>query len=290
MTRREALKQTGLIAALMQVGWFESHAASRSSFLHIGACDWSIGKSSDITAFEVAHAIGLEGIQVNLGSLANNLHLRSTEMQQAYIRASKQHKVKISSLAIGELNQVPYKSDPRTDQWVSDSIDVAEALNVKTILLAFFVKNDLRNDVPGRQEVIRKLKVVAPKAEWAGVTLGIESYLTAEEHMDIIQQVGSPAIKVFYDFRNAADAGHDVIKEIKWLGKDIICELHIKENGYLLGQGTMDWQKIFETLHSIGYKGDGWMQIEWAFPEHANIISSYRSNLSYLKNISSKTS
>ncbi|MGB2732272.1 MAG: TIM barrel protein, partial [Saprospiraceae bacterium] len=163
--------------------------------------------------------------------------------------------------------------------------DVAQALKVKTILLAFFVKNDLRNDDAGKKEVIRRLKLVAPKAEKAGVTLGLETYLSAEEHMDIIQQVGSSAIKVFYDFRNAADAGYDIIQELKWLGKDNICELHMKENGFLLGQGTMDWTRICETLLNMNYKGDGWMQIEWAMPKGADIVQSYQHNLHFLRSM-----
>lgn len=283
MTRRELIKKSGLCAALLHSGLIDLSAQDKKTDLKIGACDWSIGKSADVTGIELAHRIGLSGIQVNLGNLSNNLHLRDSSVQQAYLQASKKYKVKISSLAIGELNQIPYKSDPRTDQWVSDSIEVAQVFKVKTVLLAFFSKNELRNDEVGKKEVVRKLKAVAPKAEKAGVTLGIESYLTAEEHMDIIQQVGSPAIKVFYDFRNAADAGNDVIKEIKWLGRDAICELHMKENGVLLGQGTMDWQKISATLIEMDFKGDGWMQIEWSLPKDADVISSYQSNMQFLK-------
>jgi sugar phosphate isomerase/epimerase len=83
--------------------------------------------------------------------------------------------------------------------------------------------------------------------------------------VDIIQKVGSNALKVYYDFRNSADAGYDVIKEIKFLGKEAICELHIKENGFLLGKGTLDWRRIGETLMEMGYVGDGWMQIEVLF-------------------------
>ena len=173
----------------------------------------------------------------------------------------------------------------RTEQWVSDSIDVAKNLGVTVILLAFFNKNDLRNDAVGKQEVISRLKKVASKAERNGITLGIESYLSAEELTDIIQQVGSKSIKVYYDFRNSADAGYDVIREIKLLGKDAICELHMKENGFLLGQGTMDWKKIGETLMSMDYYGDGWMQIEWASPKDADIIQSYQHNLKFLQDI-----
>lgn len=285
MTRRELIKRSALFAALIETGFAKDFPFDKKSFLKIGACDWSIGKSADVAALALADQIGLDGIQVNLGNVKNNLHIRNPEVQQVYLDTLKKYKVKIASLAIGELNQIPYKSDPRTIEWVSDSIDVARAFNVKTVLLAFFVNNDLRNDDIGKKEVIKRLKNIAPKAEKAGITLGIESYLTAEEHMDIIQQVGSSAIKVFYDFRNAADAGNDVIKEIKWLGKDMICELHIKENGFLLGSGTMDWKKIFDTLMNMHYHGDGWMQIEWALPKGGDIVQSYQHNIRFIKEL-----
>ena len=283
ITRRDLLKHSAVMAALLNTGLLSSSFSERKKKMLIGACDWSIGKSADVAAIELAKRIGLDGIQVNLGSEENNLHLRQPAIQQAYLKASKKWNVKLASLAIGELNNVPYKSDPRTEQWVWDSIDVARALDVTVVLLAFFAKNDLRNDDAGKAEVVRRLKQVAPKAEKSGVILGIESYLSAEEHMDIIERVGSKNVKVYYDFRNATDAGYDVIKEIKWLGKDAICEIHMKENGHLLGKGTLDWQKISDTLAEINYRGDGWMQIEWSSPKDADIVESYKHNLQFLK-------
>lgn len=283
LTRRTALKQVAALSGLALTG-FKASSAVRTK-LSIGACDWSLGKSSDIGAFAVAKEIGLAGIQVNLGSLANNMHVREAEVQKRYLQESKTTGVKIASLAIGELNRVPYKSDPRTDEWVWDAVDVASNFSVPVILLAFFAENDLRGDEQGKREVIRKLKQVAPKAEKHRIILGIESYLTAEEHMDIIQKVGSKNVQVYYDFRNAADAGNDVIREIKWLGRDVICELHMKENGSLLNGGTMDWPRIAEVLMEIDYRGDGWMQIEGARPKDADIVYAYRQNLSYLKNL-----
>ena len=284
ISRRSLLKGAG---ALFLLNSFAGHTlfGATSRQIRISACDWSIGKSSDLGAFDVAKEIGLEGIQVNLGSAMNNLHLRDVARQQLYLNKSKESGVKISSLAIAELNNVPYKEDPQTEAWVSDSIDVAKNLGVSVILLAFFHKNDLRGDAKGKQEVIRRLKGVAGKAERMGITLGIESYLSAEELVDIIQQVGSKSVKVYYDFRNSADAGYDVIREIKFLGKDAICELHMKENGFLLGKGTLDWKLIGETLMKMDYVGDGWMQIEGATPKGADIVDTYRSNLKFLKDI-----
>ncbi|HZK64761.1 MAG TPA: sugar phosphate isomerase/epimerase family protein [Puia sp.] len=284
MKRRDAIRNSALMAAMINTGFITNLMAKRSGTkIRIGACDWSLGMDSNPAAFDLAKQIGLAGVQVNLGSLKNNLHLREKSVQETYLQISKRTDVAIAGLAIGELNNVPYKSDARTDQWVSDSMDVASALGVKVILLAFFSRNDLRNDEPGKKEVIRKLKLLALKAEKLGVILGIESYLSAEELMDIIQQIGSKNVKVFYDFRNAADAGYDVIREIKWLGKNNICELHMKENGQLLGKGTMDWEKICNTLIEMDYYGDGWMQIEWAMPQDADLIKSYRNNMQFLQ-------
>lgn len=283
LTRRDLLKHAAVLTGITLSAGDASAGVKKKRGMRIGACDWSIGKSSDIGAFALAQQIGLDGIQVNLGSDDNNMHMRESDRQRAYIDESKRTGVRIASLAIGELNRVPYKSEPRTDEWVWDAVDVAHNLDVSVILLAFFAKNDLRGDEAGEREVIRKLKVVAPKAEKQGVILGIESYLSAEEHMEIIQQVGSKNLKVYYDFRNSADAGYDVIKEIKWLGKDMICELHMKENGFRLGEGTMDWKKISGTLMEMEYYGDGWMQIESANPKGADVTESYRHNLAFLR-------
>lgn len=283
LTRRTLLKQLASASGLAVGLPAMAGGATARLNLKIGACDWSIGKTSNIEAFKVAKEIGLDGIQVSLGSDANNMHMRETERQRAYLEESKNTGVKIASLAIGELNRVPYKSEPRTEEWVWDAVDVARNLRVSVILLAFFDKNDLRGDDKGKSEVVRRLKMVAPKAEKNGIILGIESWLSAEEHMDIIEKVGSKSIKVYYDFRNSADAGHDVIKELQFLGKDMICELHMKENGFLLGQSTMDWSRVAETLEKINYRGDGWMQIEGARPKGAEIVPSYKHNLQYLK-------
>ncbi|MES2797152.1 MAG: sugar phosphate isomerase/epimerase family protein, partial [Bacteroidota bacterium] len=271
MNRRifiERLSALGLLP-LQTIAEFENFTLNERK---IGACDWSLGQNSQPASFDIAKAIGLSGVQVNLGNVGNNLHLRQENIQKLFKEKSKETGVKITSLAIGELNNVPYKSDNRTDEWVADSIEVAKNLNVKVILLAFFVKNDLRNDPKGIETVIAKLKEVAPIAEKKGITLGIESYLTAEEHLSIMEKVGSKAIKVYYDFRNAQDAGNDIFKEIKLLGNENICELHFKENGKFLGTGDVEWQKVAIKLDEIGFAKNKWKQIEWSLPTNYDYV------------------
>lgn len=280
ISRRDLLLQGLLLATAGKLG-----AMTPKKSLKIGACDWSLGMNSDIRAFEIAKNIGLDGLMIDVGSPENNLHLRQKELQEQYKKESARTGIAISSVAMGTMNNHPYKSDARTDEWVSDTIDVAKNLGAPVILLAFFHKGDLRNDEKGIQEVIRKLKAVAPKAEKCGVILGIESYLNGADHVRIMEAVGSKNVKVYMDFRNTADAGFDVMKELKVIGVENICELHMKENGALLGKGTLPWKEIAGYLKEKNYYGDGWMQIESSNPEGADVTTNYKQNLNFLRGL-----
>jgi L-ribulose-5-phosphate 3-epimerase len=263
----------------MGVNITEKSVSPNNSF-KIGACDWSLGKMANPGCFAVAKEIGLDGVQVSLGTAGNNMHLRQKDIQEKYLAESKKHGVEIASLGIAELNSIPYKSDPRTEQWVADSIDVCKALNIKVVLLAFFGKGDLRGDAKGIEEVVRRLKRVAPIAEKGGVILGIESYLSAWEHMDIIQKVGSKSVQVYYDVSNSHKQGYDIYEEIRFLGSNI-CEFHAKDYSYLFGKGKVNFPAVRLAMDDIGYRG--WIQIEGAKP--LGLVKSYRYNLSYLKKV-----
>ncbi len=283
-SRREMVRQSAQAAAWLALGATCAPllAAPAKRRFKLGACDWSIGKMGDPAAFEVARQIGLDGVQVSLGTVTDDMHLRQLAVQQQYKDAARQSGLEVASLAIGELNSVPYKSDPRTEQWVSDSIDVCKALGVRVVLLAFFGNDDLRDDPAGVDEVVRRLKAVAPKAEKAGVILGIESWLSAAQHLAILDRVGSKAVQVYYDVCNSNDRGYDIYKEIRLLGKRI-CEFHAKENGALLGQGKVDFHKVRAALDDIDYRG--WLQIEGAVPEGKSMLESYQANCKFMREI-----
>ena len=232
--------------------------AERRGF-KIGVCDWTIGKRADPASFEIAKRIGLDGVQVAFGRGQDELPLFSPDLQRQILTAAKKHDMEIASLALGVLNSVPYKSDPRAERWVEQSIDVCKTMGTNVVLLAFFSKGDLRNDEKGTDVVVQRLKKVAPKAEKAGVVFGIESMLSAQQHMDIIDRVGSPAVKVYYDVANSHKAGYNIYKEIRQLGR-LICEWHAKDNDDLYGKGSIDFEEVRRAMDDAGYRG--WIVME----------------------------
>jgi L-ribulose-5-phosphate 3-epimerase len=225
----------------------------------LGVCDWTIGKTADPDSFELAKRIGLDGVQVDFGRGDNRLPLFDEELQDNILKEARRHKMEIASLAMGVLNDVPYKSDMRAERWVRQGIRVAEAMGVKVILLAFFGEGDLKNDPQGVNNVVQRLRQVSTDAEMAGVTLGIESWLGAEQHIDIIERVGSPAVKVYYDVANSHKAGYDIYKEIRQLGSQI-CEFHLKDYDDLYGKGSIDFEEVRRAIDDIGYRG--WLVME----------------------------
>lgn len=281
LTRREALTALTMGGLALRATPIKAAATG----FKIGVCDWQINKRSDPAALEVAEKIGLDGVMVDIGGLKNDLHLRRPEIQKSYQDAVRQTGVVVSSLALGLLNDIPLKSDPRAEQWVADSVDVCKAMNLKVVLVPFFGNGDLKGDKAGTDAVVAAFKRLAPKAEKADVTLGIESWLSADQHVDILDRVGSAAVRVYYDMGNSQYAGWDVCKEIRFLGKRI-CEFHAKDYDDLFGKGSMNFHAVRRAMDDIDYRG--WMQIE-GVKRTLGVEESVRYDLNYLRGIFPRT-
>jgi sugar phosphate isomerase/epimerase len=255
-------------------------AAPRSRWFKIGGCEWMLGKCAP-SSLEVAKRIGLDGIQLGMGTGADGVDLRRPEVQQAYLKAAKATGLEISSASLSWTNAMPLKSDPRSAQWLADSIDAGKALGLPLIMPACFGPGDL--DMAKAQEIdhlVAVLKSAAPKAEKQGMLLGLESYLSAEDNLKILERVGSSAVRVYYDVGNSTDKGRDVLKEIPLLGK-LICEFHFKDANFRLGQGRLDFRKVRHALDKIEYSG--WIHIEAAVSR--GVVEDYAADYRYLRGI-----
>jgi L-ribulose-5-phosphate 3-epimerase len=256
-------------------------AQDKKAEVRFGVCDWTIGKAGDPAAFAQARKLGLEGVQVSLNPTGDSLALVSVELQKTFFLAAAGSRIAITSFAIGELNNVPLKSDPRAEKWLAQGIDIAGGMQVRRILVPFFGKGDLRKDASGTAAVVAILKRLAPRAEEKHVILALESLLSAQEHLKIIEAVGSKAVRVYYDVGNAQDEGYDVAKEIRLLGRQI-CEVHAKDTKDLYGKGSLDFVKVKNALDAIGYRG--WLVLEGTkLP--LGVEQSIAYDLNYLKGI-----
>jgi L-ribulose-5-phosphate 3-epimerase len=249
--------------------------------LPLGVCDWTIAKTGDPAAFELAARLGLDGVQVSLVPKGDSLALADSALRRAFLEAARKARIPIASFAIGDLNEVPLKSDPRAEVWLSKGIEVAAAMDVKVILVPFFGKGELRNDPVGVDAVVAALKRLTPKAEARGIVLALESYLSAGDNLKILDRVGSRAVQVYYDVGNSQDVGYPILDEIRQLAAHIV-EVHAKDTKDLYGKGSMDFPAVRKALEDIGYKG--WFVLEGT-KMPLGIEKSVRYDADYLRSV-----
>jgi L-ribulose-5-phosphate 3-epimerase len=130
------------------------------------------------------------------------------------------------------------------------------------------------------------LREVAPEAVEAGVVLGLEDTISARDNVRIMERSKSPAVRTYYDVGNSTRNGFDVVEEIRWLGADRICEVHLKDNPHYLGQGTIDFPAVVDALAAIGFSG--WAQLEADSPT-GSVEKDMATNLAYIRGVMART-
>jgi sugar phosphate isomerase/epimerase len=248
-SRRQFLKLgAGALAARL--------AMAKRSGLKIGIVDWNLNLTAKLEAVALASKLGFDGVQVSLGAkpVADKLPLDNAESQAQYLAASKQHSVKLDSTCLDILHVNYLKNDKLGAKWVADGIRVTRALKTEVMLLPFFGKGGLET-TQEMDHVGDALRELAPEAEKAGVILGLEDTISAENNARILDRAKSKAVQVYYDVGEAHLAGFDVIKEIRWLGVKRICQFHLKDDPHHLGEGDIDFTAVLHTIQSIGYHG-----------------------------------
>jgi sugar phosphate isomerase/epimerase len=254
----------------------------------LGVCDWSIGCNSKPEAFEVAQRVGLNGVEVSSGSGQDDCELNDAAMRQQLKDAMQKTGMVACSTAMGFLNRYPLASDPRGPKWLEQTIDITKDLGAKCILLAFFGDGDLQKDgVLKAKEIdvaVQRIKDAAPRAEKAGVILGLENMLTAKDNLAILDRIKSDTVRIYYDIFNTTNAGYDSPAEIRMM-RDRMCQIHFKDGKNFLGKGDVDMIKVRDALIEINY--GGWVVLETSTPTK-NRDADFKTNADFVKTLFAK--
>ena len=94
-----------------------------------------------------------------------------------------------------------------------------KSMGVKVAFLPLGVRGDLVKHPELRPAIVERLKAVAPIAEEAGVVIGVETALDAAGDVKLLEDIGSPAIRIYFNFANALQNGRDLHAELRTLAK-----------------------------------------------------------------------
>jgi len=278
-----------LMLVILPVETFAQHAEGER--YKISVCDWMILKRQKIGEFALAREIGCDGIEVDMGGLGKrdtfDNKLRYPHFQKLFREKAQENKVEISSIAMsGFYGQSILARDNYVDL-VQDCLNTMKAMDVKTAFLPLG-PCDLAKNPEIRPELVRRMKVIGDMAAREGRIIGIETSLDAQGDVELLKEIGSKGIKIYFKFQNALEAGRDVCTELKILGRDNLCDLiHCTDtDGVTLDKNTrLDMKKIKATLDSMGWSG--WLVIERSrdASDVHNVKKNYGTNAAYLKSI-----
>jgi L-ribulose-5-phosphate 3-epimerase len=251
--------------------------------LRIGVTDWNLNLSAKPESMRKAAELGFSGVQISFGrELVNGkMPADDPEVINRYLGWSQQQGVAIDGTCVDRLHDNGLKSDPLALKWVSDGIRLTRDVKTTVLLLPFFGRWALQTQAE-MERVGDALRELAPEAERAKVILGLENTISAEDNVRIMERSRSANVLVFYDVGNSTQAGFDVVREIRWLGKDRICQFHFKDNPHLLGEGVIRFAPVVQAIRDVGYSG--WANLETdARPNRLD--ADMRRNLSYIQRV-----
>jgi len=279
-TRREFLAIGAGASLALTFPGMQAFAAKPGVKFRVGVTDWNLKQEGKLEAVALAKSLGFDGVQVSIGKGTDSLPLADPALQKAYLDESKRVGLPVESLCLEVLHRNFLKSDPLGPRWVADSVGIAKAMSVRVVLLPFFNQGALTN-TNEMDRVGDILKEIAPSAEKAGVILGLEDTISARDNVRIMERTKSPAVLTYYDVGNSTQGGFNVVEEIRWLGRDRICEVHLKDNPRYLGEGTIDFKAVIDALADIGF--DHWAQLETVSP--VSVDQDMRRNLAYIRGL-----
>lgn len=242
-------------------------------------------------AFPLAHEIGADGVEVDMGGLGDretfDNQLARPEVRDQFLAAARAHRLEICSLAMTGFFAQSFAERPTVPRMIRDCVDTLTALDVKVAFLPLGVKGDLQKHPELRPAIVERLRMAGQMAADAGVVIGVETSLSAADEVTLLQEIGSPGIKIYFNFANAVKHGRDLCAELRTLGRERLCQIHCtNEDGvWLQHDPQIDLPRVKQTLDELGWRG--WLVAERSrdAADPRNVKRNFGANVAYLKRV-----
>ena len=233
---------------------------------NVAVIDLMILKRQKLSAFDLAKEIGADGLEVDMGGLGNRItfdsKLGDPAQRNAFLDKAKETGITICSLAMTGFYAQSFATRPTYQQMVGDCLEACQNMGVKVAFLPLGVTCDLVKYPELRPAIVERLRIVGEMAKKAGVIIGIETALDAKAEVDLLKEIGSKHIQIYFNFSNPLKEGRDLIQELTILGKKRICQIHCTdEDGvWLENNKRLNMPLVKRTLDRMGWRG--WLVIE----------------------------
>jgi sugar phosphate isomerase/epimerase len=256
----------------------------------VAASDWMMLKRQTPGALTRASECGLDGVEVDMGPLGKRPDfenkLRDADFRTKYLAQAKELNLAISSFAMSAFYGQPVADHPSAERFCAEWIELMPQIGARVgFLPVIFAKEDEQS--AGLAKLISLMKKVAPKAEVAGVIIGLNTSLDATALVKLLDDIASPAVRIAYNCGEAIDANRDVYGELKQLGKDRIAQVipTLSDGVWLEHDKRLDVPKLKTLLDDIGWSGWLVLQRSRDAKKSGDVRYNFSANGKYVKSI-----
>ncbi|MCD2423060.1 sugar phosphate isomerase/epimerase [Niabella pedocola] len=257
----------------------------------IALIDLMLLKRQKLSALPLAKELNADGIEIDMGGLGNretfDNKLAIDSIRKQYLQKAKELKLEIPSLAMTGYYAQSFCGRAHYKESIADCIATMKQMHIKTAFLPLGTECDLRKYPEKRPAVVSRLREAGRMAQDAGVVIAIETALPAKEEAALLKEIGSPAIRIYFNFSNPLKEGRDLHRELRILGAKNIAMIHCtnKDSVWLQNDPQLDLYKVKKTLDQM--KWSGWLVVERSRDaQHPREVKyNYGANVAYLKKV-----
>jgi len=255
----------------------------------LGAIDGALGVSWD-RVFELAAQAGLEGVELGVGEDYFKTKLWNAEGRRELRELSEASGVVIPSICLHTYWRFSFASNEektraKARQVAEQAAEIASELGARNLLIPLTSAEGVKPE-EARARWVQGIGSCANVAEDSGVIYALENVgqpfaRSGAQLSSIVDEIGSPAVRAYYDPGNAVHANLDPVVDIGVLGERI-SQVHMKDPGGVhLGEGRMDIPSVLRALEDVGFTG--WLILETQPTDDP--LAACRMNLEFLRKI-----
>lgn len=228
--------------------------------------------------FAAARAAGLDGVELSIQGEYPADPFWDAATRRRLAEQAAANGIALPSLILSTMGRLDFPEDATARalgiEMTRATILACAEVGMAVMMIPCF-KQHRFSTVAQIERAVEDLRLLAPIAEDAGLVLGLETLLPAGANRWLLEEVDSPALRIYYDAANSVRYGWDPLTEIPSLAPTI-CQHHIKpadvpEGGkgpagrapnppMRLGEGTWDLRATVAAILATGYSG--WLILE----------------------------
>lgn len=259
----------------------------------VAACDWMMLKRQKLGEFALAHEIGADGVEVDMGSLGKRVlfdnQLRDSAQARKFTDAALEYGVEVPSMAMSGFFA---QSFLRRDNYLDLLGDCFATMRIFHCNVAFLPlggsgKEWIQRGSTARDSMVMRLRKAGEMAAREHIIIGVRTGLDAKESRRLLKEVGNKNVRVYFSVQDAIDNHRDVGKELRALGAKRIIQIHASNTDGLClpDDPAVDMKAIKRTLDKMGWTG--WLVVERSRDKTRvrDVKYNFSRNVEYLKKV-----